>query len=142
MKNLKKTVRQASLTVLGLALSTLGSTVFAAAGGLVPPTVLPSENENIGGSNDYCVGLADMIRTGNIHLWNIPCFVKYFTQVLIGIGGTLSVIFVMIGGFRYILFGEEGKAKAKDTITHALIGLGVSLLAWIAIDLAIRFATE
>ena len=126
---------------MGLALTSIGSAVFAQ-GGLIPPSALPSENENIGGSQDYCVGLADKIRTGDIHLWNIPCFVKYFTQTLIGVAGTISVIFVMIGGFRYIVFGDEDKAKAKDTIFHALIGLGISLLAWIIVDLAIRFATE
>ncbi len=124
---------------MGLALSSFGSTALAQG---VIPSALPSGNENIGGSGGYCIGLADMIRSGNIHLWNLPCFVKYFTQTLIGIAGTVSVVFVMIGGFKYIVLGEEGKAKAKSTITHALIGLAISLMAWIVVDLAVRFATE
>lgn len=124
-----------------LFLSMLGAG-SASAQTFTPPTVLPAENVNLGGSGSYCIGLADMIRTGNIHLWNIPCFIKYFTQTLIALGGSLSVLYVMIGGYTYIVMGEEKKSEAKSTITHALIGLAVTLMAWILVDLALRFVTE
>lgn len=124
-----------------LLLSAIGATSVAAQT-FTPPTVLPAENTNLGGTGGNCIGLADMIRTGNIHLWNIPCFVKYFTQTLIALGGSLSVLYVMIGGYTYIVMGEEKKAEAKSTITHALIGLAVTLMAWILVDLVLRFVTE
>ena len=106
------------------------------------PTFLPGENENLGGYGDACIGLADMIRTGNIHLRNLPCFVKFFSQTLIGVAGSLSVIFVMFGGYRYVLGRDEDKEAAKKTITYALIGLAITLLAWIIVDLVLQIATE
>jgi hypothetical protein len=107
-----------------------------------PPTLIPAEDVTIGGSGDACIGMAEMIRTGNIHLRNIPCFVKYFTQVLVGLAGTLAVIFVMVGGYRYIIGRDEDKEAAKKTITFALIGLAVSLLAWVIIDIVLQVTTE
>jgi len=104
-----------------------------------PPTLLPRTDDSIGGP---CMGLATMIRTGNIHLSNIPCFIKYFTQTLVGLAGSLSVIFVMYGGYRYVISTDDSKDKAKKTITFALVGLAVSLLAWVIIDLVIQVATE
>ncbi len=107
-----------------------------------PPTLLPGEDVDIGGRGGKCIGLADMIRTGNIHLSSIPCFIKFITQTLIGIAGTLAVIFVMVGGYKYIIGRDEDKDAAKKTITYALIGLAVSLMAWVLIDLVLRAVTE
>ena len=107
-----------------------------------PPSVLPGDNTNIGGFGDQCIGLAGLIRSGDISLRQIPCFIKFFSQSLIAVAGSISVIFIMIGGYRYTLFSEEAKDDAKRTITYALIGLAVSLLAWILVDIALQLATE
>jgi len=107
-----------------------------------PPSVLPGDDYNIGGYGDACVGLAGMIREGTITLRQIPCFIKYFSQTLIAIAGSLSVIFVMYGGYRYVLGSDEAKDEAKRTITYALIGLAISLLAWILVDIVLQLATE
>jgi len=107
-----------------------------------PPTLLPAEDVDIGGQGGKCIGLADMIRTGNISLSSIPCFIKFFTQTLVGIAGTLAVIFVMVGGYKYIIGRDEDKDAAKKTITYALVGLAVSLMAWILIDIVLRAVTE
>jgi hypothetical protein len=50
---------------------------------------------------------------------------------LIGIVGALAIIFLIIGGIRYILaHGDEKATKsAKDQITAALVGLVIALLA-------------
>lgn len=107
-----------------------------------PPTLLPAEDVDIGGRGGKCIGLADMIRTGEMHLWNIPCYIKFITQTLVSLAGTLAVIFVMIGGYKYVIGRDEDKEAAKKTITYALIGLAVSLMSWIIIDLVLRAATE
>ncbi len=136
MISLKKTTKSAALTVFGLFLSSFGSSVFAQAN---LPSVIPSKDTD---NNVFCIGLADRIRTGDIHLDQIPCFIKYFTQTLLGIAGTISVIMIMYGGFMYILKGDEDKAPFVKTIQNALLGLAVSLMAWIIVDLVVRFATE
>lgn len=107
-----------------------------------PPTVLPGDNTNLGGYGDACINLAAMIRQGTITLRQIPCFIQYFSYTLIAVAGTISVIFVMIGGFRYVVGSENAKDEAKRTITSALIGLAVSLLAWVLVDIVLQFATE
>ena len=107
-----------------------------------PPSILPGDNFDVGGYGDACTGLAQKIRTGDISLRQIPCFIKYFSQTLIAVAGSLSVIFVMIGGYRYVIGSDEQKDVAKKTITYALIGLVVSLTAWILVDIVLQFATE
>ena len=123
-----------------LMLFVLDTTVLAQ---FSPPTLLPAENVDIGGRGGACIGLADMIRSGDIHLRNIPCFIKFFTQTLVGIAGSISVVFIMFGGYRYVVSSEEdAKSGGKKTIIYALIGLAVSLMAWIIIDLVLQVATE
>lgn len=109
--------------------------------GFAPPTVLPGSDTDVGGYGDACIGLAGMIRSGDISLRQLPCFIKYFSQTLIAIAGSVSVIFVMIGGYRYV-FSSEANEEAKKTITYALIGLAVSLLAWVMVDIVLQLATE
>jgi len=109
--------------------------------GFAPPSVLPGEDIGVEGYGDVCIGLATMIRTGEISLRQIPCFIKYFAQTLIALAGSISVIFVMIGGYQY-MFSSGETEQAKRTITHALIGLAVSLLAWVLVDIVLQLATE
>lgn len=54
------------------------------------------------------------------------------TNLLIYIIGIVSVIMLIIGGFRYVLSGgnEKGTQAAKDTILYAIIGVVVALLAY------------
>lgn len=56
-------------------------------------------------------------------------------NLLIGIVGGLAIIFLIIGGIRYILASGDEKATkaAKEQITAALIGLVVAVLAVILV---------
>lgn len=128
--------------LLGLFLLFALAPIGLAQSNFAPPSVLPGDDASIGGYGDACIGLAGMIRSGDLSLRQIPCFIKYFSQTLIAIAGSLSVIFVMVGGYRYVLGADEAKDEAKRTITYALIGLAVSLLAWILVDIVLQLATE
>lgn len=48
------------------------------------------------------------------------------------VAGALSVLFVVIGGLRYVLSNGEPKdiEAAKNTIMYAVLGLIISLLAF------------
>lgn len=120
----------------------LTADVSAQSSSFTPPTLLPGENWDIGGYENLCIGLADKIRNGDIHLRELPCFIKYFAQTLAGIAGSISVIFVMFGGYMLVFQGEEQRDKAKKTITYALLGLAISLLAWVITDVVLQLATE
>jgi hypothetical protein len=54
------------------------------------------------------------------------------TDLLLFIAGAIAVIFIIIGGIRYITStGDAARIKAaKDTILYSIIGLVVALLAF------------
>lgn len=56
-------------------------------------------------------------------------------NVMLAIAGTIAVLFLIIGGFRYITaHGNEEQAEgAKKTIQHAIIGLVVIILSFVII---------
>jgi hypothetical protein len=56
-------------------------------------------------------------------------------QILLGVAGLVAVIFLIIGGFRYILAGgnEESAESAKKTITNAIIGIVIVILAFVIV---------
>lgn len=55
---------------------------------------------------------------------------------LFGVIGYLSIIFVIYGGFLFIMaHGDPGKvAKGKKTLTAAVIGVGIALLASVIVN--------
>lgn len=146
IKKMKKYKKLIAKLILGLSTGIFllfsGQTTVLAQNNFNPPSVLPGDNVNIGGYGDACINLATMIRQGTLTLRQIPCFIKFISQSLIALAGSLSVIFIMIGGYHYILGAENAKDDAKRTITYALVGLGVSLLAWIMVDIVLQLATE
>lgn len=52
-------------------------------------------------------------------------------QTIVLLTGAISVIMIIIGGFKYVMSnGDSGSVKsAKDTIMYALIGLLVAIFA-------------
>lgn len=58
-------------------------------------------------------------------------FIPILLTLVIGIVAAISVLFVAIGGVRYIISqgDPQGAAKAKNTIIYALIGLAVAVIA-------------
>lgn len=68
---------------------------------------------------------------------SLPDLFNTVFTFLLGIVGGLAIIFLIIGGIRYILArGDEKAAKgAKDQITAAIIGLVVALLAVVIVSI-------
>lgn len=75
------------------------------------------------------------IKTGKVRLYMIPFYITYLIEFLLGLAGLISIGFVVYGGFRYVVGGlSEDKESGKKIIKHALIGLIVSLSAWILVN--------
>jgi hypothetical protein len=57
---------------------------------------------------------------------------KKIVNVLLFLIGSVSVIMLIVGGFRYVVSaGDSGKVtEAKNTIMYAIIGIVVAFLAW------------
>ncbi len=77
-----------------------------------------------------------LIKNGDMHLWMLPYYVTHIIEFLIGLAGLISVLFVIIGGYYYAWGGlTEDKEKGKKAVMYALIGLGLSTLAWIIVSI-------
>jgi len=75
------------------------------------------------------------IKTGKIRFWEVPYYVVYFIQFIIGISGLVAVLFLVLGGYQYVISGlAQDKEKGKKTITNALTGLVVVLVAWVIVN--------
>lgn len=64
-----------------------------------------------------------------------------FISVVLGLIGVVSVLMLLAGGFKFLSAGsdKEGASKARGTITMAIIGIILSISAWMIINLAGRF---
>lgn len=62
--------------------------------------------------------------------------IKSIINLLLFILGAVSVIMIVIGGFKYVVSnGESSQVKsAKDTILYAVIGLIVALFAYAIVN--------
>lgn len=58
-------------------------------------------------------------------------FVTTLLNIIFSILGGVTLLFIVLGGFRYVISSGDPKntAKAKNTILYALIGLAVTLSA-------------
>jgi hypothetical protein len=61
-------------------------------------------------------------------------------NTLIFLVGALAVLFLIIGGLRYVVSNGDPKSVegAKNTITYAIIGIVVAILAFAAVQFVIQ----
>lgn len=98
------------------------------------PTVSYIGNHYAAGS-----GSSGTVGTGTLNLSSLPNpggvatgnIIQIILQDLFGVVGALSLLFLIIGGFRYILSGGEpqNSAAAKGTILYAIVGLIIAIVA-------------
>ncbi len=68
-----------------------------------------------------------------------PQTIPTILNIVYAITGLLAVLFIAIGGFKYVTSGgdPQGTAKAKNTIIYACVGLVVVLSAFIITSFAL-----
>jgi hypothetical protein len=78
-------------------------------------------------------GVSAEVSTANI--------IRSAVNLLLFVAFVVALIFLVIGGIRWVLSGgdKEGAGKAKETVTAALVGLAVVLGAWILISIILNF---
>lgn len=61
-------------------------------------------------------------------------------NTLIFLIGAVAVVFLIIGGFRYVVSQGDAKhiAAAKDTILYALVGIGVAVISFAAVQFVVN----
>lgn len=86
--------------------------------------------------------LACGIKTGDIHLWMIPYYIRFILQFVIGISGLASVGGIVYGGYMYLFAGvSNDKDQGKKAIQYALIGMVMTLVAWAFVNIIMSLVT-
>ncbi|MCC7196910.1 hypothetical protein IT413_01800 [Candidatus Peregrinibacteria bacterium] len=97
------------------------------------PTKLATQNDILG-----CA-----IKTGRVSLVMIPYFITYISNFLLSIIGLISMLFIVLGGYQYVAGGlTEQKEKGKQYIYHALMGMGIAIMAWVIVNMVITIITS
>ncbi|MDO4781272.1 MAG: hypothetical protein Q4A34_02690 [Candidatus Saccharibacteria bacterium] len=70
--------------------------------------------------------------------------IQAIINFLLMLGAIISVIMIIIGGFKYTTSNGDANqvTAAKNTILYAVVGLVVSLFAWSIVNFAYQFMTK
>ena len=90
-----------------------------------------------GNQNDICNGIkatdpnAQGCNDASAGESKITGIIRTVINVLSFLVGGISVIMIIVGGFRYLISGGDSNAiaSAKNTIIYAIVGLMIALLA-------------
>ncbi len=94
--------------------------------------VIPSRDTE----DEAILSLADRVETGALHVTDILYFIVKLIDLVSGLAGTLCVLMLLYGGFQYMMSGlNDDKESAKKTIRYAIMGLIVSFLAYLIVNL-------
>jgi succinate dehydrogenase/fumarate reductase cytochrome b subunit len=74
---------------------------------------------------------------------SINNFIMTIIGWLVGIAFGVAVLFLIIGGFWYIISGgnEETAEKAKNTIINSIIGIIIIILSYVIISVIVNLIT-
>lgn len=88
----------------------------------------------------FCGGLFSLGPAGKL---TFTGFVTSIIDILLWIVGILAVLFVIIGGIRYILSSgnEEAAEAAKKMIIHAVLGVVIVILSFVMIRVIVSALT-
>lgn len=80
--------------------------------------------------------LGRKIENGTIGLSDIPVFIVKIIDLVSKLAGSITVLMLMYAGLQYMMgVLTEDKEKAKTTIKYALIGLAVTFLSWLVVNI-------
>lgn len=97
-----------------------------------PGTKPPANNPSGGGSSNNSGEFYNPLGGVN----TIPALIVKATKIILALTGMLAVLFIIIGGLRYITSGGSPEAvkSAKNTVTYAIIGLVIAVMAFAIVN--------
>ncbi len=74
---------------------------------------------------------------------NVGDVIKVLVRTMLVLAGAVAVLFIMIGGYQFLMSrgSEEMAKKGRSTLTMAIIGLILILLAWTIVNLVTNAVT-
>jgi len=104
----------------------------------LPTSLIPS----VTNSNSAYSKLAEKFRSGNFELYDFGTYVQYLIETLIYFAGGIAVLFIVIGGYKYMIGGvSDDKEAGKKTIMYALAGFVITIIAWSIVNAIQVFVT-
>lgn len=80
--------------------------------------------------------LSERIKRGQVTLADIVVVIVKMIDLVTKLAGTVAVIFLIYGGYQYMIGGiSDDKEGAKNTIKYAIMGLIVTFLAYVIVNL-------
>jgi hypothetical protein len=116
---------------------------FAAGTTLIPPNVTQEEIDAADAIDDQAEidrlkaqdSLAKKFQTGEFELYDLGTYVQYLIEFLIYFAGGIAVLFIVIGGYKYMVGSiSDDKEAGKKTIAYALTGFAIAVLAWTIVN--------
>lgn len=126
------------LASLALACGFTGFVVFQ------PALVSAQIKSNVCGGAELSVATTSSACTGGTAAESsLTTLIKNIVRVLSVIVGIVSVIMIIIGGFKYITSGGDSGniSSAKTTIIYALVGLVIVVLAQVIVRFVLSKTT-
>lgn len=122
--------------VLGISLLALPFSVSA----LTPNTIKTSGFLPVDGNTLIKIPFPFFGATGPAGSLSFGYLITIILQVALLVAGSIAVLFLIIGGFRYVTAhgNEEAAEGAKKTITHAILGIVIVVLSFAMIAIISR----
>ncbi|MCF7836174.1 pilin [Candidatus Gracilibacteria bacterium] len=79
--------------------------------------------------------LAQKFQKGEFELYDLGTYTQYLIEFLIYLAGGIAVLFIVIGGYKYMVGSiSDDKEAGKKTIAYALAGFAIAVLAWTVVN--------
>ena len=94
-------------------------------------------NQNTGKMNQDDI-LACAFISGRFDIILVKPFLQYTLKLLSVLAGRVSMLFIILGGYKYFAGVITGDVTdAKGTVKNAILGLVVATCSWIIVDLIV-----
>lgn len=78
---------------------------------------------------------ASKVADGTLELNDLPLLIIYWIDYVTWIAGSVSVIFLVYGGYQYLFSGvTDDKEDGKKTVLYVACGLPVIFFAWYVVN--------
>ncbi len=108
------------------------------------PLTVQAQNGTTNGLDQLQTASGGQIPTAGVNVNSPEGVINLIAQIInwaLYLSGAIAVIFVIIGGYRYLTAGgnEEAATKGRKSVVNALIGLIIIILAYVIVNAVASF---
>lgn len=88
--------------------------------------------------------LAEKFVSWEFEFDDIYAYLVYLIELLVQLSVVIAFIFILIWAFKYVisLWNDESAQSAKKTILNSILGFVIASLAYVIVDIILRFITQ